>query len=405
MSSSIRNILVFAGWYPNEYNLFEGVFVRDQMQYLADYGNLYNYGISPKISVIKLMPPVDLPNFLFRRKRKIKNEEIEKEKMKIFYGQDFLLSARFQEHSRRKKLKLVGSLYKKAVAYFGASPDVILAVTLPALEVAHLLHKQLCLDIPVILHEHSVPLEMHMRTELEKQQRILALNSADAIIVTADRQIPEVKKYLGLEIPLYKIWNHINRGFLNAVPKLENKNNDALELISVGFLNEQKAIHRLIKAVSLIPKDILHLVHIIGDGPEKVRLQKMSVNLGIQDRVKFWGFQSHEEIAEQMKVCDGLVLCSKRENCPNVLIEAQYMGLPCIVTRNDASERIILPGNGISVEQDEGEALAKGITDFFEQKSSFQPSEIRKKAIQAFSPETFSKDFFDVFKQQLSSKP
>jgi len=67
-----------------------------------------------------------------------------------------------------------------------------------------------------------------------------------------------------------------------------------------------------------------------GDGPERARLQRLAVTLGIEGRVVFAGNITH--VAEHIEKAMIFVLASDHEGMPNSLIEAMSLGLSCIST-------------------------------------------------------------------------
>ncbi len=67
-----------------------------------------------------------------------------------------------------------------------------------------------------------------------------------------------------------------------------------------------------------------------GDGPERSRLQRRAIQLGIEDRVEFKGNVQH--VAEHIEKARLFILASDHEGMPNSLIEAMSLGLACIST-------------------------------------------------------------------------
>ncbi len=67
-----------------------------------------------------------------------------------------------------------------------------------------------------------------------------------------------------------------------------------------------------------------------GDGSERAKLQRLSVSLGIEDRVEFKGNVTH--VAEHIEKAMIFVLASDHEGMPNSLIEAMSLGIACIST-------------------------------------------------------------------------
>lgn len=104
-------------------------------------------------------------------------------------------------------------------------------------------------------------------------------------------------------------------------------------LTFVGRLAAVKGVPVLFEALSVLRAEQPDLrVTLIGDGPERARLEQDAAELGLQDMVDFAGYRSQSEVAEALKATDALVLPSFAEGVPVVLMEAMAAGRPVIAT-------------------------------------------------------------------------
>jgi len=98
-------------------------------------------------------------------------------------------------------------------------------------------------------------------------------------------------------------------------------------IVSAGRLSREKNFEVLIRAASLIPDDCL--IAIIGDGENRENLERLTEQLGVVDRVKFFGYQINPY--KFMKRARVYVLCaSDSEGLPTVLLENMALGIPCV---------------------------------------------------------------------------
>jgi len=106
---------------------------------------------------------------------------------------------------------------------------------------------------------------------------------------------------------------------------------DGLVIGTASRLHPGKGIHVLIQAfarlVKIIP-DVRCLI--VGEGPEKARLQQLARDLGIEDRVVFTGYV--EEVLPYLRSVQIYVLASLQESLPVSLLEALALGKPAIGT-------------------------------------------------------------------------
>jgi glycosyltransferase involved in cell wall biosynthesis len=99
-----------------------------------------------------------------------------------------------------------------------------------------------------------------------------------------------------------------------------------INLLAVGRLSHEKGYDLLLQAMKLLG-DQYHLT-ILGVGSDKDILLKLSEKLELQQRVTFKGFQDNPY--KWMKNADFMVLSSRYEGFPNVVLEANACGTPVI---------------------------------------------------------------------------
>lgn len=120
--------------------------------------------------------------------------------------------------------------------------------------------------------------------------------------------------------------------------------------ISIGRLDSRKGFDLLIKAFNKINQKNLQLL-IIGDGPEREKLDSLIYKLNIEKKIKLLGFLPEKEKYEQLQKSHAFVLSSYHEGFGLVLVEAMAFGLTLISTRCGGPEDIIRDKNqGILVE-------------------------------------------------------
>jgi glycosyltransferase involved in cell wall biosynthesis len=134
-------------------------------------------------------------------------------------------------------------------------------------------------------------------------------------------------------------------------------------ILYVGRLVEHKHVDWLIHAMRYILQKIpdSELV-IIGDGPEKLRLERLAKELHLSGKTRFFGgLERYEDVALAMKSASVLVLPSTREGFGLVLLEAMAAGTPTIAIKDEqsAATDIIRPGwNGVLAPSNDVRSLA-----------------------------------------------
>ncbi len=141
-----------------------------------------------------------------------------------------------------------------------------------------------------------------------------------------------------------------------------------VRILSVGRAVEKKGYDDLLRALARLPADIdWHFTH-IGDGALRDRLARLADRYGIAERITWRGAQPHSEVIAACRASDLFVLASRitktgdRDGLPNVLLEAQLMGVACVSTAVSAIPELIEHGrNGLLVAQRDVAALCEAI--------------------------------------------
>ena len=125
----------------------------------------------------------------------------------------------------------------------------------------------------------------------------------------------------------------------------------------VGRLHPVKDVDTLLAATASIPD--LSLV-VVGDGPDRGRLEARAAQLDIGDRVIFEG--QSRRVPDVLRASDAFVLSSHGEGMSNALLEAMASGLPCLASRSVGGARELLgEGRGLLVADGDVAAWAGAI--------------------------------------------
>jgi glycosyltransferase involved in cell wall biosynthesis len=100
-------------------------------------------------------------------------------------------------------------------------------------------------------------------------------------------------------------------------------------LITVGNLIPRKGQDLALAALALIPEATLFLV---GDGPDRGRLEGLARTQGVSSRVRFLGIQPHDAMPGLLAAADVLVLPTASEGLANVWVEALACGTPVVTS-------------------------------------------------------------------------
>jgi len=128
----------------------------------------------------------------------------------------------------------------------------------------------------------------------------------------------------------------------------------------VGRLVPYKGADMLLEAANeLLAEGTLEL-HIIGDGPERSSLEKMTKELNVEQAVQFHGWLTHEQVQNKLRTCDFLALPSIREFGGGVVVEAMALGVTPIVANYGGPAELVDDRTGIRVSFQDKSSLIGG---------------------------------------------
>jgi glycosyltransferase involved in cell wall biosynthesis len=140
-------------------------------------------------------------------------------------------------------------------------------------------------------------------------------------------------------------------------------------LVTCGRLEPYKGHHVLLRACAALSRPARCII--VGEGPQRRRLERLAAELGIADRVEFTGPVPQSRLAEIYARADVFVLASviievsgKRDVIPNVLAEAMAMQLPVVASNMSGIGELVSDGvSGRLVPPNDPAALAAVIDE------------------------------------------
>ncbi len=140
-------------------------------------------------------------------------------------------------------------------------------------------------------------------------------------------------------------------------------------VLYVGRVDPEKKVGLVIEAFKKAqakPNDIQLLI--VGDGVDRVRLEKMAMGIDLEDKIKFLGRVLPPDLYELYKVGDVFATASEIETQGIVLIEAAATGLPLIAVNAGAVAEVCINGkNGVLCQPGDvygmSEAMIKILSD------------------------------------------
>lgn len=135
-------------------------------------------------------------------------------------------------------------------------------------------------------------------------------------------------------------------------------------LLFVGRLEEVKQIDHILEGIALSNWPQRNRLFLAGEGTQHAFLQKTTEKLGLEDLVTFLGKISHDRLPGYYNMADALLLPSKMEGVPMVVLEALACGTPVIASAVGGIPDLVKHGeNGLLLSPPTPQAIAAAIEE------------------------------------------
>ena len=288
------------------------------------------------------------------------------------------------------------SLPKILYVIFKEDPDIVFS-TLGYLNILMSIVKLMFPNKKFVVRESSI---VSMQNKREPYPCLFNMlykyiyRNLDLIICQSYAMKKDLNVHFGIsEDKLSVIHNPVDTEVIN---KLSTSNckmfGDNRNILAVGRLSYEKGFDILINIMKMLDKTY-HL-YIIGEGEYRRTLEDMSQRLNVQDRIHFLGFQKNPY--KYMAKADLLVLSSRYEGLPNVVLEANALGTPVVAFDCPGGTREIIKDgvNGFLAECGNIEDLASKIQTAFAHK--WDREHIKKLTIQKFGLQKIVSDYENI---------
>lgn len=357
-----------------------GIFEYDQAKALANLGHKIIYAVIDMRSI--------------RRWRKWGIEKFERDGVQV-YAINYPLGRIpkwmmniFSSHALR-------TLYKKIERESGR-PDIMHAHFTGSGYAAAKLKEDT--DIPLVLTEHSSGL-MASDLDISNMDREKYVYRSSDGIITVSPDLQEVLKNRFETDSIY-IPNIIDTDSFAYEP--ERDDSEAFSFITVGNLIYRKRMDLTIEAFAqAFPNDDRTKLIIIGEGPERGKLETLIADYELRDRVTMTGSLNRREISDYMNRSNCFVLPSRAETFGVVYIEAMATGLPAIATHCGGPEVIVDDSNGIMIDVDNLGQLVDAMIYMREHVDEYDAEAIVADTLAKYSPEAVAEQIVGIYEEIL----
>ena len=389
----MTKVLFLASWYPSRVDAFNGDFIERHAKAIS----LFN-----KVFVIYVVKDPNLKDGKTEIVKELSGNLIS---YKAYYPYSSSKVGWLEKlYSNRWSYKLFNQVYKKFVEEYG-TPDIVhLNVLMKAGIFARWLKKKY--KLPIVLSEHWGGYYKE-RKDGYLQQSLLYKSLSKKIYNNCNYVLPvtrslgdRMNKLLGKK-PFGVIPNVVDTTLF--YPVLKNKK-DKLRFIHASSLSYPKNIEGILNVTKKLyqyRKDFE--LYLVGPASENI-LQWTKDNELMNTCVFFTGLIPYQQVAEQIRNANVLIMFSHSENLPCIILEALTCGLPVISTDTGGISEVINKENGILISPRQEDELFNAMNGLFDNLSNYDKQEIALSAKNKFSFEIVGKQFDKVYKEILLAK-
>ncbi|MBS7619631.1 N-acetyl-alpha-D-glucosaminyl L-malate synthase BshA [Candidatus Bathyarchaeota archaeon] len=226
-----------------------------------------------------------------------------------------------------------------------------------------------------------------------------SIENADGVTAVSKYLANEAREKLGIKKGITVVPNFVDTEVYS--PEIEADKQEQFLIVHVSNFRPVKRVQDIVEAISLtteVDKDIRLLL--VGDGPEKDKIEAIVKKKNLSNQVHFTGFR--RDIPLLLKQCDAFVLSSDSESAPLTLLEAMSTGLPVIATNVGGVPEIIENRkNGILVSPRSPKSIAENILELKhdEEFRKHLSLEARKTILEKYTPQKVIEKYEEVYKQ------
>lgn len=264
---------------------------------------------------------------------------------------------------------------------------------LPSGLIAYHIKKQL--QIPYVVWCLGSDINIFARIPILKTMIISSLQEASIIFVNSYSLGKKVKHLTGRDTVFLPAVTELKEIKMEPIKKIKK----VFHLLFVGRLEKIKGVDILVKSLTFINANKYNIVlRLGGDGSLKEDIQKQIEQAQLQNKVFLLGPLNREHMIAYMQSADLLVVPSRNESLPLVLIEAGKLGLPVVVTDVGDNKRFVQQYSaGVIAKPEDPHALAagirKGLADLPQLKSLARKR--RRLIAYSFTPQNTAKLFLE----------
>jgi glycosyltransferase involved in cell wall biosynthesis len=181
--------------------------------------------------------------------------------------------------------------------------------------------------------------------QLHTSQRFRKAGRQSAALIAANSTAQrDIKRHLERESVLMS-----DTGCSEICYRPRDHANEPLRIMWSGVVTTRKALYLLIEALAQLPSDVKYEVHVVGEGSDRIRCEKLARRLGVDQHIQWLGWLSHKDAMQHFMWANVFAFTSLRDTTGTVLSEALSHGVPIVCFDHQGSRDVVTSDCGIKI--------------------------------------------------------
>lgn len=188
------------------------------------------------------------------------------------------------------------------------------------------------IDIPFVTTLHGTDITLVGKSPSFEPVITFCLNESDAVTAVSESLRQDTYKHFSTERPIEVIPNFIqtpdDEPEIDMAMRRRHAPDNEPILCHISNFRKVKRVEDVLRVFQKVNEKIPSRVLLVGDGPERYRLEEICREIGLCERVIFLG--KVQKTQEVLNISDLFVLPSETESFGLAALEAMAMGVPVI---------------------------------------------------------------------------
>ncbi len=206
--------------------------------------------------------------------------------------------------------------------------------------------KQQGIEVPVITTLHGTDITLVGKDVTYEPVVTFSINQSDGVTAVSDSLRQDTYKYFQITNDIKVIPNFIDLDAFKKLDKAHFKKAIAPEgekiLIHTSNFRKVKRVEDIIKIFHIVKEEVSVKLLLVGDGPERKKIEQMSREMCVDCDIRFLGKQ--DAVGELLAVADLFILPSEKESFGLAALEAMACEVPVISSNAGGIPEINLHG-------------------------------------------------------------